>query len=50
MYFAGDPLIEQDLEVASVPEQHRGLLISKPALDQETGLPIYKFYMILANA
>ncbi|MFT5656098.1 MAG: protocatechuate 3,4-dioxygenase beta subunit [Arenicella sp.] len=50
MYFAGDPLIEQDLEIAKVPEQDRGLLISKPALDEATGLPIYQFDMILANA
>ena len=50
MYFAGDPLIEQDLEIAKVPEQHRSLLISKPALDEAIGLPIYQFDIILANA
>jgi hypothetical protein len=50
MYFAGVPLIERDLDVAKAPEQHRGLSISKPVLDQEAGLPVYLFDMILANA
>jgi protocatechuate 3,4-dioxygenase beta subunit len=50
MYFAGDPLIAQDLEVAKVPEEHRSLLISKPTIDEQTGLPIYQFDMILAEA
>ena len=47
MYFHGDPLISQDLEVAKVPEENRHLLIRKSSVDKDTGLPIFKFNLTL---
>ena len=47
MYFHGDPLINQDLEVAKVPEENRHLLIRKSAVDKDTGLPSFKFDLTL---
>jgi len=50
MYFHGDPLIEQDLEVAKAPEDLRHLLIAKPIADELSGLPLYRFDVVLATA
>ncbi len=50
MYFRGDPLIEQDLEVAKVPEDERHLLIADAITDVATGFPLYQFDMVVAKA
>lgn len=50
MYFHGDPLIEQDLEIAKAPEELRHLLIAKSISDEATGLPLYRFDVVLAAA
>jgi protocatechuate 3,4-dioxygenase beta subunit len=50
MYFDGDPLIEQDLEIAKAPEALRHLLIAKSIADELTGLPLYRFDVVLAAA
>ena len=50
MYFHGDPLIEQDLEIAKAPEELRHLLIAKSVSDETTGLPLYRFDVVLAAA
>lgn len=47
MYFEGDPLIEQDLEIAKAPEELRHLLIAKSNRDEATGLPRYQFDIVL---
>jgi protocatechuate 3,4-dioxygenase beta subunit len=47
MYFEGDPLIEQDLEIAKAPEELRHLLIAKPVTDEASGLPLYRFNIVL---
>ncbi len=49
MYFEGDPLIEQDLEIAKAPAASRHLLISSATEDGDSGLPIYRFDVILAK-
>lgn len=48
MYFAGDPLIENDIVMRNTPEALRHLLISSPVEDAETGLPLYRFDLTLA--
>ena len=50
MYFRGDPLIEQDLEVAKISEEQRHLLIADAITDATTGLPLYQFDMVVAKA
>jgi protocatechuate 3,4-dioxygenase beta subunit len=50
MYFDGDPLIEQDLEIAKAPEELRHLLIAKSVADELTRLPLYRFDVVLAAA
>lgn len=50
MYFKGDPLIEADLEVAKAPEELRHLLIVEAQTDEESGLPLYQFNLVLAQA
>ncbi len=50
MYFRGDPLIEQDLEVKKVPEDLRHLLIADAVADDATGLPLYQFDLVVAKA
>ena len=50
MYFDGDPLIAQDLEVAAVPEEHRHLLIAKSVTDEASGLPMYTFDVVVGTA
>ena len=47
MYFEGDPLIEQDLEIRKAPAAQRPLLISSAMPDRETGLPRYQFDIVL---
>ena len=49
MYFEGDPLIQQDFEIAKVPEQHQHLLIAKAIADPESGLPVYTFDLTLGK-
>ena len=48
MYFEGDPLIEQDLEIAKAPEEARHLLIAPVTRDDDSGLPLYRFDITLA--
>lgn len=50
MYFEGDPLIEDDLEIAKVPTEHRDFLIAKAVTDRETGLLIYRFDVVMPAA
>lgn len=50
MYFAGDPLIEQDQEIAKVPIEQRPRLIANAEPDATTGLPRYGFDIVLAQA
>ena len=50
MYFEGDPLIAQDLEIAKAPEESRHLLIASAVREPETGLPLYQFDIALAQA
>jgi len=49
MYFRGDPLIEQDLEIAKVPEANRDLLICDAVTDEASGLPLYRFDLTLES-
>ena len=46
MYFPGDPLIEQDLEIRKAPEALRPLLIADLETDEATGLPLYRFDLV----
>ncbi len=48
MYFEGDPLIEQDLEIAKAPAALRHTLIAKPSTDAASGLPLHQFDIVLA--
>ena len=48
MYFEGDELLDQDLEIARVPEAHRGLLITRAETDPDSGLPLHRFNIALA--
>ncbi len=48
MYFHGDPLIEQDMEIAKAPEALRHKLIAESTEDASSGLPLYRFDIILA--
>ena len=50
MYFKGDPLIEADLEIAKAPEELRHLLIAESQTDEASGLPLYRFNLVLARA
>jgi protocatechuate 3,4-dioxygenase beta subunit len=50
MYFEGDPLISQDLEVAKVPQEQRHMLIAKASPDAISGLPRYRFDIYVALA
>jgi protocatechuate 3,4-dioxygenase beta subunit len=47
MYFEGDPLIEDDIVMRDTPEELRHLLITSPAEDPETGLPLHRFDIAL---
>lgn len=50
MYFKGDPLIETDQEIAKAPEELRHLLIAEAQTDEASGLPLYRFDLVLARA
>ncbi len=50
MYFHGDPWIAHDRLVERTPEAQRNLLIAKSNIDENTGLPLYKFDLVLAKA
>jgi protocatechuate 3,4-dioxygenase beta subunit len=43
MYFPGDPLMEQDLEIAKAPAAQRHQLIAKAEIDTSSGLPLFRF-------
>ncbi|WP_026374700.1 protocatechuate 3,4-dioxygenase [Aestuariibacter salexigens] len=49
MYFEGDTLIEQDLEIAKVPKDYQHLLIADQQKDQLSGLPLFRFDVMLAK-
>jgi protocatechuate 3,4-dioxygenase beta subunit len=49
MYFAGDPLIAQDQEIAKVAKEQQSSLIAEATIDQATGLPQYEFNITLAT-
>ena len=49
MYFEGDPLIEQDLEIAKVPDQYQHLLIASEQQDKQSNLPLFRFDVMLAK-
>ena len=48
MYFHGDPLIKQDAEIAKAPEPLRHRLIAKSTADAATGLPLYRFDIVVS--
>jgi len=48
MYFAGDPLIEDDVVMKGTPEDQRHLLITEAEADAETALPLHQFDITLA--
>jgi protocatechuate 3,4-dioxygenase beta subunit len=47
MYFAGDPLIQEDLVMRGTPKKQRQLLITSPVEDEATGLPVHRFDIAL---
>jgi protocatechuate 3,4-dioxygenase beta subunit len=47
MYFAGDPLLEDDGVLRRTPAEQRHLLITSPLEDEETGLPLHRFDIVL---
>lgn len=49
LYFPGDPLIEQDLEIVEAPEEDRWMMISVKEESHVSGLPIYRYDVVLAN-
>jgi len=48
MYFHGDPLIDQDLEIAKAPEELRHLLIAESTRDDASGLALYQFDIVMS--
>lgn len=50
MYFAGDPLIEQDSVMARTPPAERQRLICSASQDVSSGLDDYAFEIVLATA
>jgi len=48
MYFAGDPLLEDDLAYNAAPEDSRHLLVTSPVADADTGIPVHRFDIVLA--
>ena len=48
MYFAGDPLIENDGVMRRTPVAQRAGLITRAVEDEETGLPVHRFNIVLA--
>lgn len=49
MYFEGDPLIETDIVMRHTPADERPLLITSPAEDPDTGLPLHVFDIALGR-
>jgi protocatechuate 3,4-dioxygenase beta subunit len=47
LYFPGDPLIEQDLEIVKAPEKDRWMLMSVLEEPHQSGLDIYRFDVVL---
>jgi protocatechuate 3,4-dioxygenase beta subunit len=47
MYFAGDPLIKDDIVMADTPEAERERLIADAKTDGSNGLPVYSFDIFL---
>ena len=50
MYFRGDPLLVMDAEFAKVSPEHRQLLVASAGEDAGSGLPVYRFDLVLAGA
>lgn len=50
MYFRGDPLIKDDIVMASTPESERARLIANATVDSSSGLPLYTFDIVLSIA
>jgi len=50
MYFRGDPLIANDLVVSELSTERRELLIVDSALDEASGLPLFRFDIVLNTA
>ena len=48
MYFAGDPLLKSDEDLAKAPEDQRKTLITTPVMDDDSGLPLHRFDIVLA--
>ena len=48
LYFPGDPLIEQDLEIVKAPEEDRWMLMSVLKEQHQSGPDIYRFDVVLA--
>ena len=48
MYFEGDPLIENDVVLKQLPRELWPLLIARPDVDGDTGLPLHRFDVVLA--
>lgn len=49
LYFPGDPLIEQDVVIKDVPEEDRWMLMSIEEEPHVSGVPIYRFDVVLGN-
>jgi len=47
MYFEGDPLLAQDLEIRKVSEAEQALLITAATPDADTGIPTHRFDVVL---
>lgn len=50
MYFPGDPLIEQDLEIVKAPEADQWMMISVEEKAHVSGVPVYRFDVVLARS
>ncbi|HET6564451.1 MAG TPA: protocatechuate 3,4-dioxygenase [Xanthomonadales bacterium] len=50
LYFPGDPLLEQDSEIKKAPENLRDSLISIAELPDPSGLPVFRFDVVLGPA
>ncbi len=48
MYFAGDPLIKDDIVMRDTPAELRHLLITEAETDEATALPLHRFDIALA--
>ena len=48
MYFAGDPLLENDGPFNAIPEEERQVLVTVPVVDANTGIPLHRFNITLA--